>query len=97
MLLVIGTGFDRTGTMSIKIALEQLWLGLFHNMEKVFTSSVRFHYGQAMVDRRSIEWGEVFNGYNSIIDWPNTHHGEELADVFSDAKILLDKLSGVHE
>ena len=50
-----------------------------------------------MVDRRSIEWGEVFNGYNSIIDWPNTHHGEERADVFSDAKILLDKLSGVHE
>jgi len=47
------------------------------------------------VDRRSVEWGEVFNGYNSIIDWPNIHYGVELADVFSDAKTLLDKLSGV--
>jgi len=88
-LSVIGAGFGRTGTMSIKMALEQLGLGPCHHMEEVFKNPEQLSYWQAAADRLPVEWEDVFSGYNSAIDWPSTHYWRELADIYPDSKILL--------
>ena len=88
-LSVIGAGFGRTGTLSIKIALEQLGLGPCYHMETLFNDSTQLATWEAAVDGQRVDWRELFAGYRSTIDWPSTHYWRELADVFPDAKILL--------
>ena len=79
-LSVIGAGFGRTGTMSIKMALEHLGIGPTHHMEEVFKNPAQLPYWQAAADGQQIKWDDVFAGYNSAIDWPSTHYWRELAD-----------------
>ncbi len=50
-LSVIGAGFGRTGTMSIKMALEELGLGPCHHMEEVFTNPAQLPFWQAAANK----------------------------------------------
>lgn len=88
-LSVIGAGFGRTGTMSIKMALEQLGLGPCHHMEEVFANPAQLPHWLAAADGQKVDWDEVFIGYNSTIDWPSAHYWRDLANVYPDSKILL--------
>ncbi|MCZ6802586.1 MAG: sulfotransferase family protein [Proteobacteria bacterium] len=87
-LSVIGAGFGRTGTMSIKMALEQLGLGPCHHMEELFTNPVQLPNWQAAADGQQVDWDDVFVGYNSTVDWPSAHYWRELADFYPDSGIL---------
>ncbi len=88
-LSVIGAGFGRTGTNSIKKALECLGLGPCHHMEEVFANSSQLPHWQLAADGQHVNWEEAFAGYNSTIDWPSAHYWRELAEFYPDAKILL--------
>jgi len=72
-LQIIGSGFGRTGTRSLKDALEQLGFGPCHHMEEVFTNPQQVAHWQAIAAGRQVEWNEVFAGYNAQIDWPGSH------------------------
>ena len=88
-LSVIGAGFGRTGTLSIKTALENLEFGPCHHMEEVFTKPGQLPFWRAAVAGEKVDWDAVFAGYSSAIDWPSTHFWRELSDYYPDAKILL--------
>ena len=88
-LSVIGAGFGRTGTMSIKKALEHLGVGPCHHMMEVFSNPDEFAKWQVVVERQQIDWDDVFLGYNAAIGWPSAHYWRELADVYPNSKILL--------
>ncbi|MFT5395500.1 MAG: hypothetical protein ACI85N_000685 [Gammaproteobacteria bacterium] len=47
---VIGAGFGRTDTMSLKMALEQLGLGPCHHMEEVFTNTAQLPFTQPLIE-----------------------------------------------
>lgn len=55
VLEVIGSGFGRTGTMSLKFALEQLGLGPCHRMDEVFKRPAQVPLWRAAV------YGQVLN------------------------------------
>jgi len=59
-LSVIGAGFGRTGTMSIKMALEELGLGPCHHMEEVFTNPAQLPFWQAVANKQHVDWDDVF-------------------------------------
>lgn len=88
-LSVIGAGFGRTGTMSLKLALEQLGLGPCHHMEEVFDNPDQVPPWKAAIDGEPVDWDKIYDGYNSTADWPGAHFSKELADYYSDAKIVL--------
>jgi hypothetical protein len=88
-LSVIGAGFGRTGTNSIKKALEQLGLGPCHHMEEVFGNPSQLQYWQLAANGQTVNWEDVFEGYHSTIDWPSAHYWRELADYYPEAKVLL--------
>ena len=46
-LKIIGAGFGRTGTKSLKLALEQLGFGPCHHMEEVMTDHAQLPHWQA--------------------------------------------------
>jgi hypothetical protein len=88
-LSVIGAGFGRTGTNSIKKALEQLGLGPCHHMEEVFGNPSQLPHWELAANGQTVKWERVFEGYHSAIDWPSAHYWRELADYYPEAKVLL--------
>lgn len=88
-LSVIGAGFGRTGTMSIKLALEQLGFGPSHHMEEVFKNQGQLPHWQAAAAGDAVNWDVVFDGYASAVDWPSAHYWRQLADHYPAAKVVL--------
>ncbi len=87
-LSVIGAGFGRTGTASMKMALELLGFGPCHHMKEV-TTPQQNQYWLAAAMGQVMEWDRVFDGYGSCIDWPAAFFWRELSEYYPDAKILL--------
>ena len=87
-LQVIGSGFGRTGTMSLKRALEQLGFGPCHHMEEVLAHPEQVPHWQSVVAGRAVNWDEVFAGYRSQVDWPGAHVWRELAAAYPQAKVI---------
>ena len=88
-LAVIGPGFGRTGTMSLKHALEQLGFGPCHHMEEVFAHPEQIPHWQAVAAGRPVVWDDVFAGYRSQVDWPGAHPWRELAIAYPQSKVIL--------
>ncbi len=87
-LAVIGSGFGRTGTMSLKLALEHLGFGPCHHMEEIFKHPDQVPYWQAVAAGKSVDWNEVFLGYGAQVDWPGAHVWRELAAAYPEAKVV---------
>jgi hypothetical protein len=87
-LKVIGAGFGRTGTMSLKLALEQLGFGPCHHMVEVFAHPETIPLWTDAADGRA-DWEAIFQGYVSAVDWPTATFYKELADLYPDAKVIL--------
>ena len=88
-LKIIGAGFGRTGTKSLKLALEQLGFGPCHHMEEVMSNPTQVPLWQAAIAGEAVDWDAAFAGYNSAVDWPAAHFVAELADHYKDAKLIL--------
>lgn len=90
-LKVIGPGFGRTGTKTVKLALEHLGFGPCHHMYEVFDDPPQVAHWQDFAAGKPVDFTEVFKGYRSQIDWPGAHVWRELAEAFPDAKVLLTR------
>jgi len=87
-LKVIGSGFGRTGTMSLKLALEALGFGKCHHMEEVFGNPWQVPYWQAAVRGEIVDWHHLFADYGASVDWPSAHYWRELAATFPEARVI---------
>ena len=87
-LKVVGSGFGRTGTMSTKIALEQLGLGPCHHMVEVMGNPDQPTYWAAHAAGEEVDWAEVFAGYQAQVDFPGAAVWHELSIAFPDALVL---------
>ncbi len=88
-LEVIGPGFGRTGTMSLKDALDHLGLGPCHHMAEVFEHPEQVPCWEAIAAKKSVNWNAVFQGYRSQVDWPGAHVWRQLAAAYPTAKVVL--------
>ena len=88
-LKVIGAGFGRTGTLSLKEALEKLGYGPCHHMKEVFLNSEQSEYFYLASMGEKVDWDEVFKDYNSAVDWPAAAYYKELSDKYPNAKVIL--------
>ena len=67
---VIGVGVGRTGTHSLKTAINKLGLGPCHHMEEVLQNMpVQVPLWSAAVNG-SPDWQTIYSGYQSAVDWP---------------------------
>jgi hypothetical protein len=90
---VIGVGFGRTGTMSLKQALADLGAGpCFHMIDLIMgeRKARDLPYWVQIAEGRPVDWHEVFEGWQSTVDWPAASRWRELIEVFPDAKVLLN-------
>lgn len=87
-LKIIGSGFGRTGTMSTKMALEQLGFGPCHHMTEVMENPDQPPHWHALAAGREVDWAEVFSGYVSQVDFPGAAFWHELTIAFPQAKVI---------
>jgi hypothetical protein len=87
-LKIIGSGFGRTGTMSTKMALEQLGFGPCHHMVEVMGNPAQPAHWAALAAGEELDWAQVFSGYTSQVDFPGAAVWHELSIAFPDAKVI---------
>jgi hypothetical protein len=88
-LKVIGAGFGRTGTLSLKLALEELGLGPCYHMIEVNAHPEHDPLWLALARGETSDWRPMLQGYASTVDWPTTYIWKELAAANPHAKIVL--------
>jgi hypothetical protein len=86
---VIGAGFGRTGTTSLKAALERLGFGPCYHMTEVFAHPEHADFWVAAWHGEPVDWDGVLGAYESTLDWPACTFYEELLRRHPDAKVLL--------
>ncbi|WP_135503647.1 sulfotransferase family protein [Roseovarius aestuariivivens] len=87
-LQIIGSGFGRTGTKSLKAAIERLGFTPCHHMHEVVENPAQVAHWQAIAEGRPVDWEAVFAGYAAQVDWPGAHVWRELAESCPEARII---------
>ena len=88
-LKVIGAGFGRTGTLSVKTALEALGFGPCYHMVELFQKPGAEEQWEAVARGEPADWNAIFAGYQASVDWPGCTFYRELMQTYPDAKVLL--------
>ncbi len=88
-LKVIGFGLGRTGTYSLKTALEELQLGPCHHMERVAQNMpVQLPLWNELL-KNPTDFEAVYKGMQSAVDWPTAAFYKELYENYPNAKFIL--------
>lgn len=88
-LEVIGAGQGRTGTHSLKLALERLGVGPCHHMSELIQHPEQVSGWEDVFEDRPVDWEEIFKGYRSAADAPTCFVYKELAERYPNAKLIL--------
>lgn len=87
---LIGAGYGRTGTMSLKAALELVGHGpCFHMIDLLRDPSLLPPWERAAAGER-IDWEDALEGWGSTIDWPGCRYWEQHHETWPDAPVLLN-------
>ncbi len=88
-LKIIGAGFGRTGTLSLKVALERLGFGPCYHMVEVMSRPNHVAMWHQLAFGESVDWDLLFDGFAATVDWPACTYWRELADHYPEAQVLL--------
>ena len=88
MLKVVGAGVGRTGTHSLKVALEQLLGGTCHHMVEVFAHPDEVPVWTDAIDGKAVDWAALMQGYTAQV-WPGGSFWPELSAANPDSLVLL--------
>ncbi len=87
-LEIIGAGFGRTGTYSLKAALERLGFGPCHHMSEVFGNPSQIDLWSAVADGRP-EFERIFAGFRAAVDFPVSAYWKAVLAAYPAAKVIL--------
>jgi len=85
---VIGAGLPRTGTLTQKLALEELGFAPCYHWVDLLADLSQLELWERAMDGEA-DWPRIFGGSRSTVDWPGGYFYRELSEVYPDAKVLL--------
>ena len=88
-LKVIGAGVGRTGTYSLKLAINELEFGPCHHMEEVLHNMPVHVPLWSAAAAGQPNWSHIFDGYESAVDWPTACFFRQLLKEYPAAKFIL--------
>jgi len=88
---VICAGWGRTGTRSLKYALEHLNGQPSYHMQNILLSKkdARKWHDSIFMHNEEFDWEDIFKGYGACLDFPSCNYYKELMDAYPDAKVIL--------
>ena len=87
-LKVIGSGFGRTGTLSLKAALEILGFGPCYHMQEVIKRPSHIKKWQQIGRGQDVPWDSIFRHFQATVDYPASPFYRELLATYPDAKVI---------
>src|SRR3954454_12485039 len=96
-LAVIGAGLGRTGTNSLKVALERLLRGRCYHTHEVVLNLDHVPLWQRAFAVGDGDWNALFDGYSAAVDWPACRFWPQLARRFPEALIVLSTRHSAEE
>ncbi|MEM1231613.1 MAG: sulfotransferase family protein [Pseudomonadota bacterium] len=93
-LQVIGAGFGRTGTLSLKYALEQLGVGPCYHMMEIRQHPHHIDEWAAIQRGATPDWETLLSGYASAVDWPSCNFWASQLAWRPQAKVILSLRDG---
>jgi hypothetical protein len=88
-LKIIGAGYGRTGTLSLKQALEILGFGPCYHMFELWQHQGDIKYWEQVLKGKSIDWEDLFADYQSAVDFPTCIYYDKLLEQYPEAKVVL--------
>ena len=86
---VIGAGWGRTGTESLKLALEQLGFAKCYHAYELISNPEQIIYWEQLQKGEKPDYNALFKGYRAAVDFPVCYHYRELMAQYPDAKVIL--------
>lgn len=90
-LKIIGAGYGRTGTTSLKAALEMLGFTRCYHMIEVHRDPSHVERWREAGHGASIDWEALFEGYAAAVDWPSCNFWQSQLEAFPEAKVILSE------
>jgi hypothetical protein len=87
-LEIIGAGFGRTGTNSLKIALELLGYNPCYHMYEVKQNPSHVEFWNNAASGKSCKWADFFYQYKAAVDWPASAFAKQLFTEFEHSKVI---------
>ena len=81
-LKIVGAGFGRTGTLSMKFALEELGFSACYHMIEVRKNPSHPRLWSQAKNKGKTDWSALFAGYQASVDWPSCNFWREQAKEF---------------
>ena len=88
-LRLIGAGVGRTGTLSLRTALQTLLGGPCYHMFEVREHREHIPLWHAAARSEAVDWRGLLDNYQAAVDWPASAFWPEIAAAYPDAIILL--------
>jgi len=88
-LQVLGAGFGRTGTLSLKAALTTLGIAPCHHMVEVASHPEQAPRWAAAARDGVPDWRALLKGFCAAVDWPAAALWRELSVDCPDARVIL--------
>lgn len=89
-LQLIGAGFGRAGTMSLRRALETLGYKPCYHMQVTLTHYFHLRFWIRAKTGKPVDYHKFFRKYRATVDWPACEFYPELMEAFPEAKVLLN-------
>lgn len=86
---VIGAGFGRTGTLSLKLALEKLGYVKCYHMQEIAAHPEHIPMWLAAHRGETVDWELLYRGYRATVDWPSCNLWQTHAALYPAAKVIL--------
>ena len=83
-LRLVGAGLGRTGTLSLKLALERLLGGRCYHMAEVVANPGHVQTWAAAAKGEPVDWAGFFDDYVAAVDWPAASFWPEISAAFPD-------------
>ena len=88
-LRIVGAGVGRTGTHSLKLALERLLGAPCYHMVECFAHPEHVPLWHAAMLDSPVDWPAIFDGYAATVDWPGAGVWDQILAAHPDALVLL--------
>ena len=89
---VICAGWGRTGTRSLKYALEYINKQPSYHMQNILLNKQDAKKWHDLIfnDKKNYDWENIYKGYGACLDFPSCNYYKELMEFYPDAKVILN-------
>lgn len=86
---IVGAGFPRTGTNTLKKALEQLGYSKTYHFKEMIANPTDLDYWLTLEKTGTTNWDELYEGFEASVDLPAYPWYKEHLERYPDAKVIL--------